>query len=93
MDFVPRGMDAAQAAVPRRVYVPKSALVRTDPSGKGEARVWVVAAGRVTSQVVTTGVDDGARVEVRSGLSGGEVVIITPPATLKEGARVTVRAS
>jgi RND family efflux transporter MFP subunit len=89
VDFVPKGVDAAQAAVPRRVYVPESALVK-DAS---QTRVWIVAGGKVTSQVVTTGAADGARIEVKSGLAGDELVVVAPPAGLKEGARVTVRSS
>jgi RND family efflux transporter MFP subunit len=83
VDFVPEGQSAAQAAVPRRVYVPKAALVGVD-------RVWIVADGKAKLQTVTAGAQDGARVEIKDGLSGDETVIVSPPAGLKDGAAVRV---
>ena len=84
VDFVPEGQTVAQAAAPRKVYVPKAALV-------GGGRVWIVADGKAKSQSVTTGVQDGARVEVKVGLAGDEVVIVSPPEGLKDGAPVRVQ--
>ncbi|MEP7028096.1 MAG: efflux RND transporter periplasmic adaptor subunit [Candidatus Eisenbacteria bacterium] len=83
VDFVPAGQSAAQAAAPRRVFVPKAALVGAD-------RVWIVADGKARLQSVTTGAQDGDRVEVKDGLAGDETLIISPPAGLKDGAAVRV---
>jgi hypothetical protein len=83
VDFVPEGQSAAQAAVPRRVYVPKAALVGPD-------RVWIVADGKAKLQTVTAGAQDGARVEIKDGLAGDETVIVSPPTGLKDGAAVRV---
>jgi len=83
VDFVPEGQSAAQAAVPRRVYMPKAALVGAD-------RVWIVADGKAKLLTVAAGAQDGARVEIKDGLSGDETVIVSPPAGLKDGAAVRV---
>ena len=83
VDFVPEGQSAAQAAVPRRVYVPKAALVGAD-------RVWIVADGKAKSLTVTAGAQDGPRVEIKNGLTGDETVIVSPPTGLKDGAAVRV---
>jgi RND family efflux transporter MFP subunit len=80
---------AAPAAVAERVLVPKGALVR-DANG---TRVWLVENGRAQSKSVEAGLERGDRVEIRSGLSGGESVILDPPAGLKDGAKVRVRRS
>jgi RND family efflux transporter MFP subunit len=74
------------AAAPRRVLVPPSAIV----SAGGGSRVWVVVDGKVSSRSVETGPTRGDQVEVRSGLEGGETVVLSPSASLKEGARVRV---
>jgi RND family efflux transporter MFP subunit len=83
VDFVPAGQSSAQAAAPRRVYVPRAALAPGN-------RVWIVADGKAKAQSVTPGAQDGARVEVKEGLAGDEVVILEPPAGLKDGAAVRV---
>jgi RND family efflux transporter MFP subunit len=72
------------ATVAERVLVPKGALVR-DANG---TRVWLVEKDRAQSKSVEAGLERGDRVEIRSGLSGGESVILDPPAGLKDGARV-----
>ena len=84
VDFVPEGQSPAQAAAPRRVYVPAAAIV--------EGKVWLVEQGKAKSQSVTPGVQDGARVEVKNGLTGDETVIVSPPNGLKDGASVRVKS-
>lgn len=78
--------DAARTAAPRRVLVPAAALVR---SGE-RARVWAVEDGRVRSISVDVGPEQNGQVEVRSGLSGGETLVLTPPSALKDGAAVKI---
>ena len=84
VDFVPEGQSAAQAATPRRIYVPAAAIV--------DGKVWLVEQGKAKSQSVTPGVQDGARVEVKDGLTGEETVIVSPPKGLKDGATVRVKS-
>ena len=50
--------------------------------------VWVVEAGAVRRQAVDVGPTRGDRIEVRQGLSGGETLVLDPPAELKDGIKV-----
>jgi RND family efflux transporter MFP subunit len=68
----------------RRVTVPAAAVV----NGAVGASVWVVKDGAVSRVKVDLGPQNGDRVEVRSGLAGGENVVVQPPAGLKDGDRV-----
>jgi HlyD family secretion protein len=76
-------------AAPRRVLVPENAVVRAG----GATSVWVIENDRVTACAVTLGAARGADLEVRDGLTGGERIVLRPPAGLKPGARVRVRSS
>ncbi|HLT45441.1 MAG TPA: efflux RND transporter periplasmic adaptor subunit [Luteimonas sp.] len=80
---------AAQEQAPRGVRVPSAAIVERD----GEAVVFVLAGDgdEVERRAVETGraVGSGGR-QVLSGLSAGEAVVLDPPATLADGAAVTV---
>jgi hypothetical protein len=69
--------------------VPAAAVVQ-DASG---ARVWVIDNGRVAAHKVDLGPTRDDVVEVRDGLSGGESVVLSPPAGLKDGTRVRVSGS
>jgi RND family efflux transporter MFP subunit len=80
---------AAALTAPRRVLVPAAAVV----PGAGGARVWELKDGRAVARAVEVGVTRGDRVEIRSGLEGGEQLIVAPPAGLKDGAKVRVRTS
>jgi len=51
-------------------------------------RVFVVTAGHVQLRLVKTGARDDDRVEVAAGLDAGEVVVVSPPATLRDGQAV-----
>ena len=77
------------AAAPRRVTVPSAAVVQ-GPEG---ARVWIVEARKVAARPVQVGPEQGENVEITSGLSGGESVVLRPPSGLKDGARVRVVGS
>jgi HlyD family secretion protein len=67
------------------IYIPKTAL-------RGDA-VFVVLNGKAVRRAVKTGPTNGSgEVQVTSGLIGGEDLIVTPPADLKEGARVARRS-
>src|SRR5262245_14082342 len=77
---------AATQAAPRRVFVPQPAI----QSSEGRSAVWVVRDGLVQRVWVDVGPARGDRIEVRQGLSGGEVVVLEAPATLKDGVKVRV---
>lgn len=54
--------------------------------------VWVYAQGRVTRRALRLGVRAPERVEVLEGLGADENVVDNPPASLREGQRVRLRA-
>ncbi|HEY4025600.1 MAG TPA: HlyD family efflux transporter periplasmic adaptor subunit [Candidatus Dormibacteraeota bacterium] len=62
--------------VKNAVAVPVAAVV-TDATGKPEVRVQD-ATGRIRSVQVVTGLTDAAYTEIKSGLSGGETVVLGP---------------
>jgi RND family efflux transporter MFP subunit len=75
--------------------IPPSASSMTLPSGallfRGEGlRVGVVRDGRVRLLPVGVGHDYGANVEITSGLTAHDQVILNPPDSLAEGERVNV---
>ena len=74
------------SAAPPRIFVP-AAAVRTVGAGSW---VWVVRDGRVSRTPIEAGPVTGDRREVRSGLSGGESIVLDPPAQLEDGERVNV---
>ncbi len=77
---------AAVAAAP--VTIAKSA-VRTDA---GSQVVFVVTAdSRVERRALRLGPAKDDRIEVASGLTPGEKIVLEPPAALKDGDRVTVK--
>ncbi|MFN8587262.1 MAG: efflux RND transporter periplasmic adaptor subunit [Candidatus Eisenbacteria bacterium] len=80
--FLSRGAD--RAAAPRRVLAPAAAVVQEG----GAAHVWVVENEAVRRVTVDVGGTRGTQVEIRQGLAGGESLVLQPPATLKDGARV-----
>ena len=77
-----------ETAKPRaRLLVPKVAV----RSEEGRQVVFVVHDDTVERRAVTTGADDGDQVEVVSGLTVGEKVVVDGPATMKDGDKVTVK--
>jgi HlyD family secretion protein len=74
-----------RAAVARAI-VPKSAVRSID----GRAVVFVVAGDRVERRAVSVGEENGDRVEVLSGVSAGERVVVDGPQNLKDGDKVKV---
>ncbi len=78
-----------QTAAAPMVLVPKKAIV-ADGSANS---VWVVRDDTVHLVPITVGREFQDGIEVKQGLSGGEMVIVVPAATLKEGQEVTPVAS
>jgi RND family efflux transporter MFP subunit len=72
------------AASTTGVWVPNDAIV-----AQGDARVAFVLDGdRVSRKTVTVGEVAQAESQVTSGLAAGETVVLSPPASLEDGARV-----
>ena len=82
------GADAGGAA-PARVFVPATAVHEEG----GAQVVWLVRDGKLERRAVQAGPVSADRREIRSGLSGGEQVVVESTRDLKEGARATVAAS
>lgn len=78
------GSAGARMPPPMRVVVASTAVVHTAAG----AQVWLVEKGVARLRVVTLGSERGDKVEIKSGLTGGETVILAPPPTLKDGAKV-----
>jgi multidrug efflux pump subunit AcrA (membrane-fusion protein) len=69
------------------VLVPSAAITRNG----AEARVWIVSEGKASPRSVELGPPRGAQIEVRSGLEGGESLILDAPPSLKDGAKVKIK--
>lgn len=67
-----------------RTVVPKSAI-RADGAN---SHVFVVQEGRAEEKLVNPGVVEVSWVEVREGLRAGEMIVLDPAATLKDGSPV-----
>jgi RND family efflux transporter MFP subunit len=87
VDFVPQDMAPELAALPRRVSVPRAAV---DSTAQG-VRVWVIEKDVVHPRPVVLGLRTGDRVELKSGLSEDESVVLGPFTQLKEGLKVRVK--
>jgi RND family efflux transporter MFP subunit len=78
---------ASGAAVPRaRITVPAAAVRSED----GRAVVWIVRDGRLTRRDVDAGPVSGNLREIRTGLSGGELLLVGGLENPREGQRVRV---
>ena len=71
------------------VVVPKKAVVG---DGK-DTTVWTVKDDRVTKVPVVLGREFQDGFEVKQGLEGGEMVIVVPPTSLKDGQEVSATAT
>jgi RND family efflux transporter MFP subunit len=78
--------NAAKTAGPR-MLVPKGAVRTLD----GRSIVFVVKEDRAERRAVSIGQENGGQVEVLSGVTAGERVVIEGPQTLKDGDKVKVQ--
>ena len=78
-----------QAAVVPRALVPKTAVRTAD----GRSVVFVLKEDRVERRAISVGLENGDQVEVISGVSAGERVVVEAPQTLKDGDKVKVQQS
>lgn len=87
--FLDETPDPAAPIEPRRVTAPAAAVVT-----RGSAtNVWVVDKDMTKSVAVKTGAKIGSEIEITSGLSGGEKVVVSPPGGLRDGQTVRVAGS
>lgn len=77
------------AAAPNTVTVPKAAI---DASASHDF-AWVVHDSKVERRAVTVAHSNGSDVTLSAGLAPGESVVLNPPATLTDGAAVTVEST
>lgn len=75
------------AAAKTVIRVP-AAVVKTDA---GASVVWIVRDGRLTKRSVTTGPVSAGFLEIRSGLNGGEQLLVSGVDTPTEGMKVKVQ--
>ncbi len=85
--FLQAPASGAAAAPAAALSVPRAAIRSDD----GASIVFVIAGDRVERRAVALGAADGDAVDVRTGLSAGERVVIEPPGDLADGDRVVVR--
>ncbi len=78
-----------QVAAAPRVVVPKGAV----RSSNGKSIVFVLKDDRVERRAVGVGLENGDQVELVSGVSAGERVVVDGPPTLKDGDKVRVQQS
>jgi RND family efflux transporter MFP subunit len=78
-----------QAAAAPRVVVPKGAVRSSD----GKSIVFVLKDDRVERRAVGVGLANGDQVELVSGVSAGERVVVDGPPTLKDGDKVRIQQS
>ncbi len=74
-------------AIPRPVIRVPAAAVKTDG---GTSVVWIVRDGRLVRRPVQTGPVSAGFLEVRSGLNGGEQILVGGVASPREGMKVKV---
>jgi HlyD family secretion protein len=70
-----------------RTVIPKTALRTVD----GRTVVFVVKEDRLERRAITVGLENGDQVEVISGVTAGERVVVDGPQTLKDGDKVKVQ--
>ncbi len=75
-----------QVRRPNPVVIIPSTAVMFNQDG---LRAAVVSGGKVELRKIELDVDNGATVEVRSGLKAGDRIIFSPPANLRDGMAVT----
>ncbi len=79
---------AAASPAARILTIPKAAVVTKD----GGSVVFEIREDKVYARRVTLGGERSGQVVVREGLAGGEALVSSPAATLKDGDRVKVKS-
>ena len=85
VSFLASKGDAASTQAPLGALVPAAAVVQRD----GHAAVFVVADGKARMHAVTPATPDvGPLKSIPAGVAAGDRVVLSPPATLQDGAAV-----
>jgi RND family efflux transporter MFP subunit len=85
VSFLREDEPAPQSAAPRpRLLAPKTAVRQAD----GKSVVFVVRGDRVERRAVQVGTEEGEQVEVLSGLTSGDRVVVDGPPSLKDGDKI-----
>ena len=58
----------------------------------GKKSIFIVFEGKAAERNIKTGNSTSKGIEVAEGLIGGEEIVLSPPATLKSGDRIAVKA-
>ena len=78
--------------VPVSAVFPRATAAQQDNGGaEGAMAVFAVEAGRARLRAVQVGARNGNEAWLQGGLAPGAVVIVYPPATVRDGARVKLR--
>jgi RND family efflux transporter MFP subunit len=87
--FLREAEETTTAAAQPVTLVPKAAVKEQN----GSRYVFVVRQDTVERRAVQVGGLDGDRLEVRTGLRGGDRVVVSPPDDLAEGRQIVVKGS
>lgn len=71
--------------IPQVLTVPSDAVINDTTN-----YVWVVENGHARKIAVEIGVSNADKTEIKSGIKAGDTVITNPPATLKDGQKVSI---
>jgi RND family efflux transporter MFP subunit len=83
-----KSSQAAGAAPPRIITVPKEAVIGKD----GKPTVFEIEDNKARAVTLTTGADLHGQIIVKQGLAGGETLVNNPPQKLKDGDVVKVKS-
>lgn len=87
VSFLPAG--AETSTLENRSVI--SAPLATLADRRGRKVVFIVRQGRVTETPVETGETYGGAIEIRAGVEIGDVLVLRPPAGMRDGDRVELR--
>jgi RND family efflux transporter MFP subunit len=85
--FLRQPDDSAAPATRSTALVPKAAIAAEG----NQSFAFVLHGDVVERRAVKLGGSDGERVEIAAGLQPGDRVVLSPPSTLKDGSKVTVK--
>ncbi len=89
VEFLEVGNAEDTSAEPLRIFVPADGVQNVG----GKTIVWIVRNGTVTEAQVDAGPVSGGRREIRSGLTGGEQIVIDPPDGIENGQPVQIAST
>jgi multidrug efflux pump subunit AcrA (membrane-fusion protein) len=88
IEDAPPGLRSGMSAEVNVIAAQQAGALLIPTAAESEGKVWVVEEGRAHRRAVTTGIRDLLRVEVKSGVSEGDLVVVEGIPAMREGARV-----